>query len=197
MTVLEVDVTVSEFSEQDRLYEQLCRAGDAVPGHRVEMIEGNIVMSPLRPHHAETIWQVMSALKKQLSKEWGLTSDVAFPFDDAHMLCPDLAVIPKNEVDQNFGQYPPDLIELVIEIVSPSSVRNDYQVKDRAYAAAGIQNYLIFDPYQAHCTTLWNPAKDGYQGRDRIPYGTPVTVTSPLGTLTFETEGLPVDPHHT
>lgn len=197
MTVLEVDVAVSEFSEQDRLYEQLCRAGDAVPGHRVEMIEGNIVMSPLRPHHAETIRRVWNILEAQVPEDWGFTSDVAFPFDDTHMLCPDIAVIPGSEVDQNLSQYPPDLIELVIEVVSPSSVRHDYEVKDRAYATAGIPNYLIFDPYQACCTTLWNPAKDGYLGRDRIPYGTPVTVKSSLGTLTVETDELPVDPKHT
>jgi Uma2 family endonuclease len=197
VTVLEVDVAVSEFSEQDRLYEQLCRAGDAVPGHRVQMIEGNIVMSPLRPHHGETIWEVWSVLKKQLPKSWGLTNDVAFFFDDENMLCPDIAVIPRAEIVQNLSMYAPDLIELAVEVVSPSSVRHDYEVKNRAYAAAGIPNYLIFDPYQACCTTLWNPAKDGYLGRDQISYGTPVTVKLSLGTFTIETDELPVDPKHT
>jgi Uma2 family endonuclease len=193
----EVDVAVSEFSEQDRRYEQLCRAQDAVPGHRVERVEGNIVMTPLRPYDGKTVQRVWSALKSRLPAEWGFTSDVAFPFDDAHMLCPDLAVIPKSETDRNLSRYPPDLIELVVEVVSPRSVRHDYEVKDRAYAAAGIPNYLIFDPYQASCTTLWNPAGDGYLGRDRIPYGTPVTVKTSLGALTVETGELPVDPGRT
>lgn len=73
-------------------------------------------------------------------------------------------------------------------------MRNDYEVKDRAYARRGIPHYLIFDPYKAHCLTLWNPGPDGYRGRDVIPYGDTVTVESGLGKLTVDTTDLPVDP---
>jgi Uma2 family endonuclease len=69
------------------------------------------------------------------------------------------------------GRYPADLIEVAIEVVSPTNARNDYKVKDERYAAEGIANYLIFDPYRAQCITLWNPGPDGYRGRDTIPYG--------------------------
>lgn len=185
-----------ESSEFQRLHSVLHRIGDAFPGFRSEIVEGNIMMSPVKPHHNETIWSLWSTFKAQLPKDWGLTSDVAFLFDDRHELCPDLALIPQEEIDKNLGKYPADLIELVVEVVSASSVRNDYQTKDRVYAARGIPNYLIFDPYEAHCTTLWNPGPDGYVGRDRIPYGTPVTVKTPLGTFTADTGQLPVDPAH-
>ncbi|MFG2999256.1 Uma2 family endonuclease [Streptomyces sp. NPDC048340] len=187
----EADVTVSE---SDRLHSQLSRFEDMFPGYRMEIVEGAIVMSPLKPHHNATIWALWTALRAQLPDDWGFLSDVAVPFDGDNEFCPDLAVIPQPEVAKNLSAYSPDLIELAVEVVSPSSVRNDYEVKDRAYARRGIPHYLIFDPYKAQCTTLWNPGPDGYRGRDVIPYGETVTVETGLGKLTVDTAGLPVDP---
>ncbi|WP_308042336.1 Uma2 family endonuclease [Streptomyces sp. 8L] len=124
----------------------------------------------------------------------GFTSDVAFVFDDETELCPDLAVIPAAEAAENRSAYDPDLIELVVEVVSPGSVRRDYEIKPDLYAARGIANYLVFDPYQAHCLTLWHPAAGGYQGRDTVPYGKDITLDTGLGALTIATDGLPRDP---
>ncbi|MFF1409727.1 hypothetical protein ACFVX6_08010 [Streptomyces sp. NPDC058289] len=72
----EADVTVSE---SDRLHSQLSRFEDMFPGYRMEMVEGAIVMSPLKPIHNATIWALWSELKAQLSDEWGFLSDVAVP----------------------------------------------------------------------------------------------------------------------
>jgi Uma2 family endonuclease len=188
---LEADVTVSE---SDRLHSQLSRFEDMFPGYRTEIVEGNIVMSPVKPHHNETIWGVRDALKSHLAEEWGFISDVAVLFDEDNEFCPDLAVIPDAERRRNLGVYSPELIEIAVEVVSPSSVRNDYEVKDRAYARRGIPHYLIFDPYKAHCVTLWNPGPDGYLGRDTIPYGKTVTVETGIGKLSIDTGKLPVDP---
>lgn len=181
-------------SESERLHSQLSRFEDMFPGYRMEIVEGNIVMSPLKPAHNATIWALWTALKPQLSDDWGFLSDVAVPFDGDNEFCPDLAVIPQADVAKNLSAYPPDLIELVIEVVSPSSVRNDYEVKDRAYARRGIPHYLIFDPYKAQCTTLWNPGPDGYLGRDVLPYGETVTVETGIGKVSVDTAALPVDP---
>lgn len=180
-------------SESDRLHSQLSRFEGMFPGYRTEIVEGNIVMSAVKPHHAETIRLVWNALAAQVSQEWGFTSDVAFPFDDDHEFCPDLAIIPKVEVAENRSAYSPDLIELVVEVVSPSSVRHDYQVKDRVYAARGIANYLIFDPYKAHCMMLWNPGSEGYIGRDAVPYGKTLVVDTGIGRLKVDTSALPID----
>ncbi|MEI5006864.1 Uma2 family endonuclease [Streptomyces sp. PmtA] len=167
----EADVTVT-VSEIDRLHSQLSRLEGMFPGYRTEIVEGAIVMSPVEPHHAKTIRAVWNALEAQLSDEWDFISDVTIPFDDANELCPNLAV----------------------EVVSPGSVRNDYEIKDRAYARRGIPHYLVLDPYKAHCVTLWNPGPDGYLGRDTLPYGKTVVVETGIGRLTLDTGGLPVDP---
>ncbi|WP_030904147.1 Uma2 family endonuclease [Streptomyces sp. NRRL F-5126] len=180
-------------TEPGRLRSRLAPYEDALPGHRVELVEASIVAHRVRPHHNATIRRVWNALRAQLSGEWGFTSDVAFVFDGETELCPDLAVIPEPEVAENRSAYDPDLIELVVEVVSPGSVRRDYEIKPRLYAARGIANYLVFDPYQAHCVTFWHPTADGYQGRDTIPYGKDIALDSGLGALTIDTSELPRD----
>ncbi|MFD7922921.1 Uma2 family endonuclease [Streptomyces sp. NPDC059740] len=180
-------------SELDRLHSQLSRLEGMFPGYRLEIVEGSIMMSPVRPHHAATIRLLWNALEDQVPEGWGFTSDVAFPFDDGNEFCPDLAVIPQEAVDENRSSYPPELIELVAEVVSPGSVRNDYETKDRKYAARGIAHYLIFDPYRVQCTTMWNPGPDGYRGRDVLKYGEPVVLETSLGRITLDTSRLPVD----
>lgn len=180
--------------ENDRTRSQLSRFEGMFPGHRTELVEGAIVATPLRPTDNATVYDLWTVLKAQLSDDWGFISNVAVPFDGDNEFCPDLAVIPATEEDRNLAAYPPDLIELVIEVVSPSSVRNDYEVKDRAYARRGIPHYLIFDPYRAECTTLWNPGPDGYRGRDVIPYGETITVEAGIGKVSVDTAELPADP---
>ncbi|GAA4066432.1 Uma2 family endonuclease [Streptomyces shaanxiensis] len=177
-----------------RLHTQLSRFEDAFPGFRTEIVEGSVVACPLRAHHAGTIYEAWNALAPQLGPEWDLVSDVVFPFDEDNELCPDLAVIPEPEADRNELAYPPDLIELVVEVVSQGSIRRDYEAKPRCYASRGIADYLVLDPLKGQCVTMWNPGPDGYRGRDTIPYGPDLTVDSPLGKLTIPTANLPVDP---
>ncbi|MFD8816153.1 Uma2 family endonuclease [Streptomyces sp. NPDC059627] len=181
-------------SDLDRLHSQLSKLEDMFPGYVTEIVEGSIVMNPVRPFHGKTITRAWSELEPQLAPEWALVTDVAFPFDDDNEFCPDLAVIPAEAEAENRSEYSPDLIEFVAEVVSPSSIRRDYEVKPRWYASRGIANYLILDPLQGHAVTLWNPGPEGYRGRDTIPYGPDLTVDSPLGKLTIGTGRLPVDP---
>ncbi|MFF4210807.1 Uma2 family endonuclease [Streptomyces sp. NPDC001796] len=181
-------------SNADRLHSQLSRLEDMFPGYLTEIVEGSIVMNPVRPFHGKTIQRVWAIVEEQLPSGWALVSDVAFPFDDTNEFCPDIAVIPAEEEAENRSAYPADLIEFVAEVVSPESIRRDYELKPGWYASRGIANYLIFDPLKGQVVTMWNPGPDGYLGRDTIPYGTDLTVDSPLGKLTVTTGRLPVDP---
>jgi Uma2 family endonuclease len=184
-------VTVSGI---DRLHSQLSRLEDMFPGYLTEIVEGSIVMNPVRPFHGKTILRVSRDLEDQLPPTWALVSDVAFPFDDANEFCPDIAVIPAEAEAENRSSYPADLIEFVAEVVSPESIRRDYEIKPRRYAALGVTHYVILDPLQGHAVTMWNPGPDGYRGRDTIPYGPDLTLDTPLGKLTIATGRLPVDP---
>ncbi|MDN0193544.1 Uma2 family endonuclease [Streptomyces sp. S.PNR 29] len=178
----------------DRLHSQLSKLEDLFPGYLTEIVEGSIVMNPVRPFHGRTIQRLWAIIEGQLPPGWALVSDVAFPFDDANEFCPDLAVIPAEAEAENRSAYPADLIEFVAEVVSPESIRRDYELKPRWYASRGIANYLVLDPLKGHVVTMWNPGPDGYRGRDTLPYGSDLTVDTPLGKLTLATGRLPVDP---
>ncbi|AKJ11536.1 hypothetical protein ABB07_16305 [Streptomyces incarnatus] len=177
-----------------RLHSQLARFEDAFPGFRTEIVEGNVVAYPVRPFDGSTVHAVWNAVESQLPSGHAPVTDVAFPFDHAHEFCPDIAVIPAEAEAENRISYPPDLIEFVAEVVSPESIRRDYELKPRWYAARGIPNYLVLDPLKGHVVTMWNPGSDGYLGRDTIPYGPELIVHSPLGKLTVPTSRLPVHP---
>jgi hypothetical protein len=174
-------VTVSGI---DRLHSQLSRLEDLFPGYLTEIVEGSIVMNPVRPFHGKSIQRLWAVVEGQLPSGWALVSE----------FCPDLAVVPAEAEAENRSVYRADLIEFVAEVVSPESVRRDYEVKPRWYASQGIANYLVLDPLKGHAVTMWNPGPDGYRGRDTISYGTDVAVDSPLGKLTIPTTRLPVDP---
>ncbi|MFZ3596620.1 Uma2 family endonuclease [Streptomyces sp. BH104] len=61
--------------------------------------------------------------------------------------------------------YDADAIDLAVEIVSVSSVENDYVSKPREYAAAGIPVCLVLDP-----------SGGGYRERATGPYGKTLTL---------------------
>ncbi|WP_308307615.1 Uma2 family endonuclease [Streptomyces sp. ISL-10] len=121
------------------------------------------MLSGRRPTCGHTVHSLWRTLRSQVPAGWGFLCDVAIPLDDANEFCPDLAVIPAAEVAGNRSAYSPELIELAVEVVSPSSVRNDYEVKDRAYAPAGHPALPDLRPVQAALRDAVEP------GAGRIP----------------------------
>ncbi|MFE6718538.1 Uma2 family endonuclease [Streptomyces albidoflavus] len=58
---------------------------------------------------------------------------------------------------------PAELVTLLVEVVSRSSVDRDYGDKRSIYAAGGVPGYLIVDPMAAHCVLLTEPYGEGEQ----------------------------------
>ncbi|QVQ53018.1 Uma2 family endonuclease [Spiractinospora alimapuensis] len=169
--------------------------GEEIGGYKVEILRGGIMMKPVRPVHNKTLRLVWNALAGQLDAGWEFVSDVRVPSVELDSeLCPDLALIPAAEEAKNLAEYPPDLIEIAIEVVSPSSVRHDYEDKAGFHATAGIPLYVLFDPYRAACTWLWTPQAGEYQDRQRRTYGAVARLSSTLGELTVDTGTHPTDP---
>ncbi|WP_017594790.1 Uma2 family endonuclease [Nocardiopsis potens] len=152
-------------------------------------------MTPVRPVRNKTVHLLWNRLDPQVGAEWEFISDVRFPFPELDgELCPDLALIPREEEAKNLAEYPPDLIEIAVEIVSPSSVRRDYEDKAGFCAVAGIPLYVLFDPYRAVCVQMWSPEAGAYLRREERPYEGEVVLPSPMGGLVVDTARLPVDP---
>jgi len=111
-------------------------------GSPVELLDGSLLVSP-RPRFRQ---QKLSArlfgvLDCACTSEWQVGPDVEIRLGRDRIFAPDLSV-----VDRSVG--PDDtiidvaLVELVVEIASPSTVMLDRHVKTRAYAEARIPRLL-------------------------------------------------------
>ena len=118
-------------------------------GERWELVAGVPVMSPSESHdNRATVSTIAFHLRLHLGTAFRYEpdSDVFLPptrgRDTVRM--PDLVVRRRTP-----GVTPPhgdrSGVVLVVEVVSPGSVRTDRVAKRREYAAAGIPNYLIVD----------------------------------------------------
>lgn len=61
----------------DRLSSKVHEMADHLEGFKVEIIRGVIMMTPVRPFHGETIFQLRDILKPQLPAGWRFITDVA------------------------------------------------------------------------------------------------------------------------
>ena len=118
-------------------------------GERWELVAGVPVMSPTEtPANRATVFTVGFLLRTQLGAGYHFEpdSDVFLPPTGGRdtVRIPDLLVRRRTP-----GVRTPhgDLtgVVLVVEVVSPGSVRTDRVAKRREYATAGIPNYLIVD----------------------------------------------------
>ena len=161
---------------------------------KIEVIGGNIIMSPLRAMHGGTIFALQTQLAAQLPDEYWFAYDVLTPLvPKVHEYCPDLAVIPRSEYERNISVSRPEWVEFVFEVVSPTTRDFDYGIKVEVYARAEIAEYVIFDPY-TRMATRYAQLKDGeYRLRQVVHYGEPVEMELPY-PIVIETADLPVDP---
>lgn len=120
---------------------------DEPPWGYTELVEGRIVMSP-SPHrrHNRAAYRLARALEPQLPAG----SEVLLDLDvDLELVPPDQPGFSRRP-DVIVTRHADGLIRaldvlLVMEVVSPGSVRTDHMVKRAEYADAGIPHYWILD----------------------------------------------------
>ncbi len=122
--------------------------GEDPPGIRLELVEGEVKVSPSpRPSHSYVNKRLSTLLVNHIGDRGILLGDVDtifgeydvrrpdilyFTAERAHLIHPDAAI-----------DGPPDLC---VEIVSPSSGTIDRKDKFRQYAKGGVPYYWIVDP---------------------------------------------------
>ena len=130
---------------------QFLQLGEDPPGVRLELVEGEIVVSPSPiPEHSTVILELGRMLldhveENDLGEVFG---DVDTILDDYNVRRPDLLFFSKSRLDfvgEKAMEGPPDL---AVEIISPSSGTVDRKEKFNEYRKAGVQNYWIIDPKQ-------------------------------------------------
>ena len=130
-------------------YDDLCQMPD--DGNRYEIIGGELIVSPSpnRPHqrlltklHAE-VWRYVQ--ERGLGEAYSVPVDVRLSPHD--VVQPDLLFIRQDRLDiynrRGDVQGAPDL---VVEVISPSSVKTDPGAKLDLYAASGIPEYWLINP---------------------------------------------------
>ncbi|KUO21276.1 Uma2 family endonuclease [Streptomyces dysideae] len=163
-----------------------------------EISEGTLVimMSP-RPRHQVTAKDITRQLDPQLPE--GIFTFEATDTDDGSLgklRIPDIVVTAREAMLTDEPLDPHEIV-LAIEIVSPSNPSNDYEAKSRDYPAMGIEHYLILDPRDGTWTYQWDIDTSGgrpeYGNRlHKQPYGTPLAISTELGTWKLDTSELPL-----
>ena len=136
---------------------------DGMPddGHRYELIDGILLVSPSPSHrHQRAAARLFTVLQAAITDDHSL--EVLFaPFDvvlgDDTIVQPDLLIARAADFTAHDLPVPP---LLAVEVLSPSSRRIDRLLKHGRYAAAGVQHYWVVDP-DGPSLTAWALGADG------------------------------------
>ena len=129
---------------------QFLMLGDDPPGVRLELVNGEIAVSPSpRPRHSYPDRKLTQILVSHVeARDLGMVlGDTDTIFGDYDVRRPDIIYFTKERQhliqEDEAIDGPPDLC---VEIVSPSSTGVDRRDKFKQYARAGVAYYWILDP---------------------------------------------------
>ncbi|GAA1149534.1 MULTISPECIES: Uma2 family endonuclease [Streptomyces violaceusniger group] len=160
-------------SVQDDILRQTAeRAAAQFEGFKIEVVGGQIVMTPQSDIQSWTIRRVQNAAEASGIAEERLLSDVLIQFPGEPPRVPDVTILEDGAKEP----YSYDDVLAAVEIVSTEDDDNDYVIKLKQYARFGIPTYLIIDPFRGQCTLLTRPKGGTYASRDDYAYGETVTL---------------------
>jgi Uma2 family endonuclease len=173
--------TEAELVDLERLWHDL-----DLPGHRIELIDGQIVVSPSASwSHSTVVDGLMDQLfdvKRRHSWHFHVHLTVHIPATRERLI-PDLMIAPKDapRFDDNELLAPGAL--LVAEVVSPSTRRQDRVAKPRAYAQGGVPLYLVVDQFTDPPAVILSsqPGEQGYARTEIAEAGQPLKLPEPFG----------------
>ncbi|GAA1149155.1 Uma2 family endonuclease [Kitasatospora gansuensis] len=182
------------------LLEVADRMSDQLIGHRVEIIGGQITVTPPanRPHS-----RVLARMNDAMVAA-GLQSDqtevlqavgVWLPEGPSDYAIPDLAVLdvgPGDDEDDYvaFGCYDPAIFRMVLEVTS-SNLSDDLKKKPAAYAGAGIPVYVIVDRKNEKVMVLTDPSDGEYRVHAVHHRGQSFTLPESIGAaVTLSVDGV-------
>ena len=120
-------------------------------GTRAELIDGKLYdMAPPSRIHQQLVMELAGTIREYIKKNHGNCQIYPAPFavnldaDDKDWVEPDISVIcdPNKLTDRGCSGAP----DLIFEIVSPSSRKLDYGIKNGIYSQSGVREYWIVDP---------------------------------------------------
>lgn len=170
----------AELANLERLWQTM-----DLPGHRVELIDGQIVVGPsLSRRHAHVVTELIDQLVTVKRRGWQRDTNLTVHITATkERLIPDFMVAPVDAPGFGDDEVMSTGVLLVAEVVSPSSRRQDWQTKSRAYAQGGIPLYLLIDFFaDPPAATLFSqPGDAGYARRETSTAGQPLRLPDPFG----------------
>lgn len=129
-------------------------------GTRAELIDGKLYdMAPPSRFHQQLVMELAGTIREYIKKNHGKCQVYPAPFavnldaDDKDWVEPDISVIcdPNKLTDRGCSGAP----DLIIEIVSPSSRKMDYNFKNAIYSKTDVREYWIVDPLKERVTVYY------------------------------------------
>ena len=164
----------------DRLWEEL-------PGHRVEILNGSIVVTPPPDGpHQETLTWLIEEFSRIRARRAGLRYvqgiGLWLPTGPDDYAVPDFSVVHDDFKDALVEKncYAPHVFRLVLEVTS-SNWTNDTATKVDIYAQAGIPAYLVADRKHDEVLLYTGPADGKYPDPVRYKRGQSVPVPESVG----------------
>lgn len=141
-------------------------------GKRGELIDGKLyMMAPPSRIHQKILQEFSRVIGNYISGKDDSCEVYPAPFavflskDDKNYVEPDISVIcDKNKLSDRGCEGAPDW---VIEIVSPSSHRMDYQIKLFKYRTAGVREYWVVNP-STKIVMVYGFEEDAHSGQFRF-----------------------------
>lgn len=181
MTVVEsgrIDMADDNAERLDQWFKRLEQM--PVPeGVKVEIVGGNVFMSPQRNVHWQIIRRIVRALEDKFGMDVEVLSDVRIDFPGhENGLCPDVAKLREGALPDSQDRWRYEDVEFIAEVISQGTGFNDYGPKKTAFATAEVPVYLIADPYQGKCHLYTRPKDGDYIGEQTVAFGTDVDLTA-------------------
>jgi Uma2 family endonuclease len=149
---------------------------------RLELIEGEIVVSPAPSGMHQVVALRLGSLLHHAIMERGLGAVFLAPFDVAFdefsVLQPDILVLLRSQRAQFTGDKVKGAPSLVIEILSPATRRYDRDIKRDFYARHGVPEYWLVNP-DARTVTVFSELSCGRYKREETTNDTTKSATIP------------------
>ncbi|MFG2511658.1 Uma2 family endonuclease [Streptomyces sp. NPDC048584] len=178
MAVLQQELTLGEAADQ------LTRA---LPGHRVEILQGRLTVTPLPDgSHALSLTKLGRALDRaglvEAGCEYVQGIGLWLPTLPSDFAIPDLSIVDVDFRDAHVTKnyYAPNVFRMVVEVTS-SNWSDDLGPKVECYAQAGIPVYLIVDRKHDEVVLYTEPADGRYPDPQYFKRGQDVVVPGSVG----------------
>ncbi|MGW4867194.1 Uma2 family endonuclease [Streptomyces chartreusis] len=197
MTVLEDRIEMADTDANTKRLDEWFERLERMPvpeGFRVEIVGGNVHMTPQRNTHWQIIRRILWALEDRFGRQVTAFTDVRIDFPgDENGFCPDVAMLKDSAQQDDTGHWRYQDVEFVAEVISRGTAANDYGPKRTAYAVAEVPVYVIADPYRGRCSVYTHPKDGDYAMTTSVDFGTDLDLSGTVVDLTLKTDDFPRD----